>query len=60
MHVRLTSGCPSVQSYALDVRFIVSRISQRPDIKGKWFKVHKTHKETIYHVGFGTNGPHVK
>ena len=60
MHVQLTSGCPSVQSYVLDVRFIVSRISQRPDIQGKWFKAHKTHKDTMYHVGFGTNEPHVK
>ena len=56
-----------------NVAFIVTKILQRPDIQGKWFNaciklikrlcmmsVVALYKKTMYDVGCGTTGPHVK
>ena len=40
-----------------NVAFIVKRISERPDIQGKWFNARID--ETMYDVGFGTKRPHI-
>ena len=44
-----------------DISFIVTRLSEGPDIRGKWFNAkYKAYKETVYDVGFGTDGSHIK
>ena len=43
-----------------DVAFIVTRISERPDIQSKWFNSLIKLIKRLYDVGFGTNEPHIK
>ena len=41
----------------VNVAFIVNRISERPDVQGKWFNA--CIDEIMYDVGFGTKRPHI-
>ena len=55
LHLRLDWGCASVQT-CTDISFIITRISERPDIQGKWFNT----SINVHEVGFVTDGPHIK
>ena len=43
-----------------DVAFIVTRISERPDVQDKWFNARiKLIKGTMHDAGFGNNGTYI-